>query len=41
MCCGNCGNNDDGLCDYLGCIVVDDDNPEDFCGAEGWVKRDD
>ena len=33
--CGNCVNNDDGLCDYIGIFVEDDDKPHCTYG-KGW-----
>ena len=36
--CGNCVYNDDGLCDLLGRIINDDDEPKDICG-EKWGEK--
>lgn len=35
--CGNCANNDDGLCDKIGYLVDDDDKPH--CSAEWELKE--
>lgn len=35
--CGNCINNDDGICDRLGYIVDEDDDPH--CSAEWELKE--
>ena len=36
--CGKCANNEDGLCDYLGRLVDDDDDPGQVCNWMGWEK---
>jgi len=35
--CGNCINNDDGICDRLGYVVDEDDDPH--CSAEWELKE--
>lgn len=35
--CGNCINNDDGICDRLGYVVDEDDDPH--CDAEWELKE--
>ena len=37
--CGNCVNNDDGLCDFIGILVGDDDSPHCSYG-KGWTSFD-
>lgn len=37
ICCGNCLNNDDGICDKLGYVVEEDDSPH--CSAEWELKE--
>lgn len=36
--CGNCANNEDGFCDFIGVLVEDDDIPH--CKNEkGWEDK--
>ena len=34
--CGDCRNNEDGFCDFLGILIRDDDRPKDICKGKGY-----
>lgn len=38
--CGNCKNNEDGFCDYLGRLIYEDDTPGDKCMFTGFEQKD-
>ena len=37
--CSDCGNNEDGLCDFLGVLVSEDDRPKEVCKEKGWQEK--